>query len=150
MEVPNPPRSQTDCGSRADRWSEAKAESPIIQPTSPVWRPGTWARLGDPPTSPAKYWDRRGKEELSKPETPTGMEARRQGGRRQGSHCPEEIPGKEFGSPDRGALERTRSKLLMQGNIGEDSVCSTLPHPNTSHKKELLGAHDCSHKSWPR
>lgn len=100
--------------------------------------PGTWARLGDPPTSPAKYWDRRGKEELSKPETPTGMEARREGGRRQGSHCPEEIPGKEFGSPDRGSLERTRSKLLMQGNIGEDSVCSTSSIPTPPTKKSCL------------
>lgn len=69
-----------------------------------------WAGLGDPHTSPSKYWDRRGKEELSKPDTPTGMEARKEGGRRQGSQCPEEIPGKEFGSPERGSLERTRSK----------------------------------------
>lgn len=78
------------------------------------------------------------------------MEARREGGRRQGSHCPEEIPGKEFGSPDRGSLERTRSKLLMQGDIGEDSVFYALPIPIPPTKKELLGAHDCSPKSWPR
>lgn len=37
---------------------------PLLQSEGQVSR----ARLEDPPTSPAKYWDRRGKEELCKPE----------------------------------------------------------------------------------
>jgi hypothetical protein len=78
------------------------------------------------------------------------MEARREGGRRQGSHCPEEIPGKEFGSPERGSLERTRSKCSCRETQVRTQCALYFPHPNTSHKKELLGAHDCSHKSWPR
>lgn len=56
------------------------------------------------------------------------MEARREGDRRQGSHCPEETPG-EFRSPDGGSLERTRNSHSCGTNSGRGSVSYTLPVP---------------------
>lgn len=70
-------------------------------PPRPPLQSGGWvsqAGLGDLPTVPAKDHDRRGKEEPSKLEGPTGLVARREEVRRQGSHCPEETPGEELRS----------------------------------------------------
>lgn len=67
------------------------------------------------------------------------MKARREGGRRQGSQCPEETPGKEFRSPELGSLERTRSSCSYRDNSGRGTLHS--PHVNTPNKKVARSLH---------
>lgn len=131
---PSPPRSQADCGSKADRWSGGRAARPPTQTTPPVWGlgiPGWAGRSSHRPSQGPRQKREGGAIQAGGTHWFGGQ---KRGGRKTGQPLPRRDPRGGAEEPDGGSLKKERGAAAHAGPTLVGAHAAPSQYPATPHK----------------